>query len=128
MARKRTATLLCPTEESLTVLEFFAVGRIPTAVLLRAVKGGVPIPQTKNICNFQGSSGSIFLSQFFINHLTLSNKNNKNLKKYNYFHHIIGTTGVQCEKMPKMNHIVSKIKNIKIKSVINKVNKTNDKK
>ena len=72
MARKRTATLLCPTEENLTVLEFFAVGRIPTAVLLRAVKGGVPIPQTKNICNFQGSSGSIFLSQFFINHLTLS--------------------------------------------------------
>ena len=53
---------------------------------------------------------------------------NKNLKKYNYFHHIIGTTGVQCEKMPKMNHIISKIKNIKIKSVINKVNKTNDKK
>ena len=125
MARKRTATLLCPTEENLTVLEFFAVGRIPTAVLLRAVKGGIPIPQTKNICNFQGSSGSIFLSQFFINHLTLSNEN---LKKYNYFHHIIGTTGVQCEKMPKMNHIVSKIKNIKIKSVINKVNKTNDKK
>lgn len=75
MARKRTATLLCPTEENLTVLEFFAVGRIPTAVLLRAVKGGVPIPQTKNICNFQGSSGSIFLSQFFINHLTLSIKN-----------------------------------------------------
>ena len=30
--------------------------------------------------------------------------------------------------MPKMNYIVSKIKNIKIKSVINKVNKTNDKK
>lgn len=26
-----------------------------------------------------------------------------------------------------MNHIISKIKNIKIKSVINKVNKTNDK-
>ncbi len=30
--------------------------------------------------------------------------------------------------MPKMNHIILKIKNIKIKSVINKVNKTNDKK
>ena len=30
--------------------------------------------------------------------------------------------------MPKMNHIMSKIKNIKIKYIINKVNKTNDKK
>ena len=30
--------------------------------------------------------------------------------------------------MPKMNHIILTIKNIKIKSVINKVNKINDKK
>lgn len=34
-------------EYSRTVLEFFAVGDLSTAVLLRAVKGGVNLPQTK---------------------------------------------------------------------------------
>ena len=72
MAHKRTATLLYTTEENLTVPEFFAVGRPPTAVLLCAVKGGFSMPQTKNICDFQGSSEPIFLAQFFIGHLTLS--------------------------------------------------------
>ena len=72
MAHKRTATLLYTTEENLTVPEFFAVGRPPTAVLLCAVKGGISMPQTKNICDFQGSSEPIFLAQFFIGHLTLS--------------------------------------------------------
>ena len=72
MAHKRTATLLYTTEENLTVPEFFAVGRPLTAVLLCAVKGGVSMPQTKNICDFQGSSEPIFLAQFFIGHLTLS--------------------------------------------------------
>ena len=33
------------------------------------------MPQTKNICDFQGSSEPIFGAQFFIGHLTLSQKN-----------------------------------------------------
>lgn len=33
--------------ENLTVLEFFTVGNRPTAVLFRAVKGGVELPLLK---------------------------------------------------------------------------------
>ena len=61
MARKRTATLLYSTEEVLTVLEFFAVGDLSTAVLLRAVKGGVNLPQTNISAIFK-----VHLSLFLI--------------------------------------------------------------
>ena len=55
-----------------TVLEFFAVGNSPTAVLLRAVKGGVSLPLTK-ISAFFKVHWSLFLWLcFFIGHLTLS--------------------------------------------------------
>ena len=74
MARKRTATLLYSTEEFLTVLEFFAVGDKPTAVLLRAVKGGDSLPQTKISAIFKVHLSLFLLTQFFINHLTLSVK------------------------------------------------------
>ena len=71
MARKRTATLLYSTEEVLTVLEFFAVGDLSTAVLLRAVKGGVRLPQTNISAIFKVHLSLFPLTQFFITHLTL---------------------------------------------------------
>ena len=71
MARKRTATLLYSTEEVLTVLEFFAVGDLSTAVLLRAVKGGVRLPQTNISAIFKVLLSFFVFTQFFITHLTL---------------------------------------------------------
>ena len=71
MARKRTATLLYSTEEFLTVLEFFAVGDSPTAVLLRAVKGGDSLPQTKISAIFKVHLSLFLWLCFFIGHLTL---------------------------------------------------------
>ena len=71
MARKRTATLLYTTDEFLTVLEFFAVGESPTAVLLRAVKGGGSLPQTKISAIFKVHLSLFLLTQFFIVYLTL---------------------------------------------------------
>lgn len=71
MARKRTATLLYSTEEVLTVLEFFAVGDLSTAVLLRAVKGGVRLPQTNISAIFKVHLSFFVFTQFFITHLTL---------------------------------------------------------
>ena len=72
MARKRTATLLYSTEEVLTVLEFFAVGDLSTAVLLRAVKGGVNLPQTNISAIFKVPMEPFFQLQFFIGYFTLS--------------------------------------------------------
>ena len=71
MARKRTATLLYSTEEVLTVLEFFAVGDLSTAVLLRAVKGGVNLPQTNISAIFKVHLSHFLIAQFFITQLTL---------------------------------------------------------
>ena len=71
-ARKRTATLLYSTGEFLTVLEFFAVGDPYTAVLLRAVKGGVNLPLTKISAIFKVHLSLFLLTQFFITHLTLA--------------------------------------------------------
>ena len=71
MARKRTATLLYSTERFLTVLEFFAVGDLSTAVLLCAVKGGVNSPQTIISAIFKVHLSFFLLTQFFITHLTL---------------------------------------------------------
>ena len=71
MARKRTATLLYSTEEVLTVLEFFAVGDLSTAVLLRAVKGGVRLPQTNISAIFKVHLSLFLIAQFFITQLTL---------------------------------------------------------
>ena len=71
MARKRTATLLYSTEEFITVLEFFAVGKSPTAVLLRAVKGGGSLTQTNISAIFKVHLSLFLLTQFFIVHLTL---------------------------------------------------------
>ena len=71
-AHKRTATLLYSTEEFLTVLEFFAVGNSPTAVLLRAVKGGGRLPQTKISAIFKVHLSLFLWLRFFIGHLTLS--------------------------------------------------------
>ena len=72
IARKRTATLLYSTGEFLTVPEFFAVGDKPTAVLLRAVKGGGSLPRTELSAIFKVHLSLFLLTQFFINHLTLS--------------------------------------------------------
>ena len=74
MARKRTATLLYSTEEVLTVLEFFAVGDLSTAVLLRAVKGGVNLPQTNISAIFKVHLSLFLIAQFFITQLTLPHK------------------------------------------------------
>lgn len=71
MARKGTATLLYSTERFLTVLEFFAVGDLSTAVLLCAVKGGVNSPQTIISAIFKVHLSFFLLTQFFITHLTL---------------------------------------------------------
>ena len=71
MARKRTATLLYSTEEVLTVLEFFAVGELSTAVLLRAVKGSVNLPQTNISAIFKVHLSLFLIAQFFITQLTL---------------------------------------------------------
>ena len=71
MARKRTATLLYSTEEVLTVLEFFAVGDLSTAGLLRAVKGGVNLPQTNISAIFKVHLSLFLIAQFFITQLTL---------------------------------------------------------
>ena len=71
MARKRTATLLYSTEEVLTVLEFFAVGDLSTAVLLRAVKGGVNLPQTNISAIYKVHLSLFLIAQFFITQLTL---------------------------------------------------------
>ena len=60
MARKRAATLLLIDGDNLTVLEFFAVGNSPTAVLFRAVKGGGRLPQTKIYAIFK-----VHMSFFF---------------------------------------------------------------
>lgn len=70
-AHKRTATLLYLTEEFLTVLEFFTVGDLSTAVLLCAVKGGGNLPQTKISALFKVHLSLFPLTQFFITHLTL---------------------------------------------------------
>lgn len=70
-ARKRTATLLYSTVEFLTVLEFFAVGDLYTAVLLRAVKGGGSLPQTKISAIFKVHLSLFLWLCFFIDHLTL---------------------------------------------------------
>ncbi|MDE6957059.1 MAG: hypothetical protein K2O96_03035, partial [Lachnospiraceae bacterium] len=59
------------TEECLTVLEFFAVGNLPTAVLLRAVKSGDGLPQTKISAIFKVHLNLFLLAQFFIAYLTL---------------------------------------------------------
>ena len=87
MARKRTATLLYSTEEVLTVLEFFAVGDLSTAVLLRAVKGGVNLPQTNISAIFKVHLSLFLIAQFFITQLTLpccvSNIANKFVKNVN---------------------------------------------
>ncbi len=72
MASKRTATLLCSTEKDLTVLEFFAVGAPPTAVLLRAVKGGGSLPLTNISAIFKVHLSLFLWLYFFIGHLTLS--------------------------------------------------------
>ncbi len=72
MAHKRTATLLLATEELLTVLEFFAVGESPTAVLLCAVKGGGSLPLTDISAIFKVHLSPFSLLSFFIGHLTLS--------------------------------------------------------
>lgn len=77
MARKRTATLLYSTEEVLTVLEFFAVGDLSTAVLLRAVKGGVNLPQTNISAIFKVHLSLFLIAQFFITQLTLPQTNPK---------------------------------------------------
>ena len=68
---KVTATLLYTTEEFITVLEFFAVGDSPTAVLFRAVKGGDRLPETKISAIFKVHLSLFSLTHFFIGHLTL---------------------------------------------------------
>ncbi|MFR4842194.1 MAG: hypothetical protein ACLUBQ_03400, partial [Roseburia inulinivorans] len=55
-----------------TVLEFFAVGDSPTAVLFRAVKGGGKLPQHKISTVFKVHLSLFSLARFFIGHLTLS--------------------------------------------------------
>ena len=72
MARKRTATLLFLTEEFLSVLEFFAVGNEPTAVLFRAVKGGGNLPKHLISAIIKVHLSLFSLLGFFIGHLTLS--------------------------------------------------------
>ena len=72
MTRKRTATLLQTTEEFLSVLEFFAVGNEPTAVLFRAVKGGDNLPKHLISAIIKVHLSFFYLLSFFIGHLTLS--------------------------------------------------------
>jgi hypothetical protein len=55
-----------------TVLEFFAVGESPTAVLLCAVKGGGNLSLTEISAIFKVQSSLFVLAHFFIDHLTLS--------------------------------------------------------
>ena len=50
--------------DKLTVPIIFAVGNLPTAVLLRAVKGGVPLPQTKYL-QFYRYQSAFFLYNVF---------------------------------------------------------------
>ena len=57
--------------EILSVPEFFAVGKSPTAVLLRAVKGGGSLTQTNISAIFKVHLSLFLLTQFFIVHLTL---------------------------------------------------------
>ena len=58
--------------EKLSVLEFFAVGTVLSALLFHAVKGGVSC-QTLSYLHFQGSIWSLFFQlRVFITHLTLS--------------------------------------------------------
>ena len=59
------------TEEFLTVLEFFAVGDKPTAVLFHAVKGGVSLPQPLISAIFKVLLSLFLLTHFFIVHFTL---------------------------------------------------------
>ena len=42
--------------KTLSVPEFFAVGKTFRAFLFRVVKGGVPLSKNLNICDYQGSS------------------------------------------------------------------------
>ena len=63
-ARKGSTTLLYSTEEFLTVLEFFAVGKSPTAVLLRAGTGGRSLPQTNISTIFKVHLSLFLLTQF----------------------------------------------------------------
>ncbi|MBO5153821.1 MAG: hypothetical protein J6C00_05620, partial [Eubacterium sp.] len=58
--------------ELLTVLEFFAVGNQPPAVLFRAVKGGGKLPKPKISTVFKVHLSLFLLLIFFIGHLTLS--------------------------------------------------------
>ena len=58
--------------KTLTVLEFFAVGDSPTAVLFRTVKGGGGLPQPKRSTVFKVHLSLFSLALFFIGHLTLS--------------------------------------------------------
>ena len=60
------------TERILTVPEFFAVGDTPTAVLFRAVKGGVKLPKSIISAIFKVHLSFFLYSVFFIGHLTLS--------------------------------------------------------
>ena len=59
------------TEEFLTVLEFFAVGDKPTAVLFHAVKGGVSLPQPLISAIFKVLLSLFLLTHFFIVYFTL---------------------------------------------------------
>ena len=72
MTRKRTATLLQTTEEFLSILEFFAGGNEPTAVLFRAVKGGDNLPKHLISAIIKVHLSFFYLLSFFIGHLTLS--------------------------------------------------------
>ena len=62
----------CKRRKIQTVLEFFAVGDSPTAVLFRTVKGGGGLPQPKRSTVFKVHLSLFLLLSFFIGHLTLS--------------------------------------------------------
>ena len=62
----------CKRRKIQTVLEFFAVGDSPTAVLFRTVKGGGKLPQHKISTVFKVHLSLFSLARFFIGHLTLS--------------------------------------------------------
>ena len=58
--------------KTLTVPEFFAVGKTFRALLLRAVKGGDRLPQLLISAIFKVLLSLFLLTHFFIGHLTLS--------------------------------------------------------
>ena len=62
----------CKRRKIQTVLEFFAVGDSPTAVLFRTVKGGGKLPQHKISTVFKVHLSLFSLARFFIGYLTLS--------------------------------------------------------